>query len=74
MTYLSLCNDDGIQDTAIVDDPVWNDNRPSIERAARAAGFSVRVSNVADGLHPGKACHSLSEVATWIADEAGWVG
>jgi hypothetical protein len=73
MTYLSLCNDDGIQVTAAVDDALWASMRASIERAATAAGYSVRCDNTAEGLYPSKTCHSMSEIAAWIADTAQWV-
>lgn len=47
--------------------------RASIERAATAAGYSVRCDNTAEGLYPSKTCHSMSEIAAWIADTAQWV-
>lgn len=73
MTYLSLVTeDDGILVTAVVDDEVWNAYRGAIERAAYAAGYSTRVDNVVDGLHPSKACHTFADVSVFISDTAGW--
>ena len=73
MTLLSLCTkDDGIVVTAEVDDEVWNSYRGAIERAAYAAGYSTRVDNVADGLHPVRVCRTFADVSVFISDTAGW--
>ena len=73
MTFLSLCTDDGIAATAEVDDKVWNSYCGSIARAAYAAGYLTRVSNVADGLRPSQTCHTMADVSDFIAKTAGWI-